>query len=94
MSVEDIMLQRVVDFPSQLEEALEIGRQSKITAVGKTIDKVVVLGMGGSGFGANLVAELVYNELKVPYLVSKSYQVANYIDENTLIVMMLIYIKL
>ncbi|HMP31094.1 MAG TPA: SIS domain-containing protein, partial [Saprospiraceae bacterium] len=77
----DQLIQR---FPAQLVEALEIGENAVVTPHSKEINKIFVAGMGGSGIGADFVAEFVVNELKVPYLVGKGYDIPSYIDENTL----------
>lgn len=79
-----MMDQLVQRFPAQLVEALEIGRNAKITPSKEPIHKVYVAGLGGSGIGANFVGEFVRAECPVPYLVGKGYHVPNYIDKNTL----------
>ena len=79
-----MMDQLIQRFPAQLVEALEIGENAVVTPHSKEINKIFVAGMGGSGIGADFVAEFVVNELKVPYLVGKGYDIPSYIDENTL----------
>lgn len=71
-------------FPAQLAEALEIGREAKLSDPESVINKVFVAGMGGSGIGGNFVADMVADECKVPYLVNKGYSIPSYVDENTL----------
>ncbi len=71
-------------FPAQLAESLEIGEAATITAPEKTINKIYVAGLGGSGIGGDFVAEMVADECKVPYLVGKGYGIPAYVDENTL----------
>lgn len=71
-------------FSFQLKEALEIGETVEIRKGDHKISKVLVIGMGGSGIGGNIVAEIVKEECKVPYLVSKSYSIPAYADKNTL----------
>jgi len=71
-------------FPAQLKEALEIGNNAKINKHHTELHKVYVAGLGGSGIGANFVAEFVRSECKLPYTVGKGYSIPNYVDENTL----------
>ena len=71
-------------FSDQLKEALEIGEAANIIEGDQNINKVLVVGMGGSGIGGNIVAEIIREECKVPYLVSKSYSIPAYTDKNTL----------
>lgn len=77
----DDMIQR---FPAQLREALEIGRNASISPLDKTPHQIYVAGLGGSGIGANFVAEFVRDELKIPYLVGKGYDIPAYIGPDTL----------
>lgn len=80
------MDQLIERFPSQLIEALEIGEAATINAHSEKIDKVFVAGMGGSGIGANFVAEFITDECKLPYIIGKSYHIPAWIDKNTLFV--------
>lgn len=79
-----MMDQLIQRFPAQLTEALEIGENAVINTPAEPINKVFVAGMGGSGIGADFVAEFIVNECKVPYLVGKGYDIPSYIDQNTL----------
>lgn len=81
-----MMDQLIERFPSQLIEALEIGEAATINAHSEKIDKVFVAGMGGSGIGANFVAEFITDECKLPYIIGKSYHIPAWIDKNTLFV--------
>lgn len=81
-----MMDQLIERFPSQLNEALEIGEASSINAHTEIINKVYVAGLGGSGIGANFVAEFIADECKIPYLIGKSYSNPAFIDKSTLYV--------
>ncbi|HEY1037920.1 MAG TPA: bifunctional phosphoglucose/phosphomannose isomerase [Bacteroidia bacterium] len=72
-------------FPLQLEEALAIAEKSVLTKK-ENIHQVLVTGLGGSGIGGSVVAELVQNECKVPVLVNKDYFLPAYINQHTLVV--------
>lgn len=78
------MDQLIARFPEQLKEALEIGAQAEIRPHSHDINKVYVAGLGGSGIGANFVAEFVRDEAKIPYLVGKGYHIPAFIDAYTL----------
>lgn len=78
------MDQLIAKFPAQLTEALEIGKKAEIRPHDQPINKVYVAGLGGSGIGANFVAEFVRDECPVPYIVGKSYDIPAYVDKNTL----------
>jgi len=74
----------IEQFPDQIIEALEIGEKAVINAHDKDINRVYVAGLGGSGIGANYVAEFIREESAVPYCVGKGYSIPKYINENTL----------
>lgn len=71
-------------FPAQLAEALEIGANANINPHHKPIHKVIVVGLGGSGIGADFVSEMIKGECNVPYLINKGYSIPAFVDEHTL----------
>ena len=50
------------------------------------VDKVVVLGMGGSAIGGDLVSSLVASEARLPILVYRDYDLPAFIDDQTLVI--------
>lgn len=78
------MKDMIARFPVQLVEAMEIGRNAKITSAQNPIHKIYAAGLGGSGIGATFVSEFVREECPVPYTVGKGYHIPAYIDKNTL----------
>ena len=49
------------------------------------IDKVVVLGMGGSAIGGDLASSLAALEAKLPVLVHRDYHLPAFVDSRTLV---------
>jgi glucose/mannose-6-phosphate isomerase len=78
-----MMDQLIARFPDQLDEALAIGRQAKLTRPDR-IDHVFVTGLGGSGIGGNFVAEFVRDRCPIPYVVGKSYDIPAWVGQGTL----------
>jgi glucose/mannose-6-phosphate isomerase len=78
------MIELVERFPAQLTEALEIGRNATLNKHTTAIRNVFVSGLGGSGIGANFTYEFVREELKVPFTVSKGYDIPKWVGKNTL----------
>lgn len=82
---ENIMMdQLVARFTEQLKEALEIGRAANITKPETPFKNVFVSGLGGSGIGGNFAYEFVRDELKIPFVVSKSYDIPAFVGPGTL----------
>ena len=76
----------IAAFPAQLKEAVEIGEKIKLTAAVKPIHNIVVIGMGGSGIGADFAIEFSADFRKVPMLTCKSYTLPAFVNENSLVI--------
>jgi len=74
------------NFPAQLAEAIDIGRKNKIDLGGKKFLNVVISGLGGSGIGGTIVAEVVSDESTAPILVNKDYFLPAFVNENSLVI--------
>lgn len=75
----------VANFSKQLQEALNIAQQSKISSP-KKIDAILITGLGGSGIGGTNVAELAIKTSTVPVVISKDYFIPAFVNENTLVI--------
>lgn len=76
----------VANFSKQLQEAITIGSNAKLTASSNTISNVLICGLGGSGIGGSIVSELVVGNATVPINVTKGYFIPAYVNENTLVI--------
>ncbi|MBC7885500.1 MAG: bifunctional phosphoglucose/phosphomannose isomerase [Saprospiraceae bacterium] len=81
-----MMDQLIKEFHTQLKDALEIGESASIRKHKYAINKVVIAGMGGSGIGGALVADMIYDESTCPYIVHNGYKLPSYIDDHTLVI--------
>ena len=50
------------------------------------VSKVVILGMGGSAIGGDLVSSLVTSEAKLPIIIHRGYNVPAFINSKTLVI--------
>lgn len=80
------MNELIADFPNQLVDALAIGEKIALTADYAGIENIVVVGMGGSGIGANYVAAIVAAELRLPFLVHKGYVLPAFVGKKSLVI--------
>ena len=80
------MLARIKDLPMQCRQAWQAAMDFKLPVDYNDIDKVVVLGMGGSAIGGDLVRSLVQAESKVPIIVHRDYGLPAYVDGRTLLI--------
>lgn len=76
----------ITNFSAQLTEALTIGKEAKLSKPAQGIQNIVVSGLGGSGIGGNLTAEITEAERKVPFIVNKDYFIPGFVDEHSLVI--------
>lgn len=71
-------------FGKQLEDALELANKAVITPQRKGIRNVVASGLGGSAFGGEIVKGYIAGKAKVPFVISREYDIPAYVGRNTL----------
>ena len=76
----------VANFPQQLREAVEIGAKAKLNGPKQSVKNILITGLGGSGIGGTIAAEIVFNECPVPITVNKDYFIPSFVNEETLVI--------
>ena len=77
---------RIAALPEQIDEAWAAGRALALPAAYRDAQRVVVLGMGGSGIGGSLMQALAVDiGARVPVSVVRGYMLPAYVDERTLV---------
>ena len=76
----------ISDFTKHLSHALEIGQSTFLDDSMADIHNVLICGLGGSGIGGTIVADLVADHINVPICSSKDYNIPNFVDQNTLVI--------
>jgi len=84
----DGMYDKIYNFPDQIKQAREIGNSLELDSSGyyKEISNIVVIGMGGSAIGGDLVRSYLSNSLNIPFHICRNYRLPNFVDENSLII--------
>ncbi|MCP4705607.1 MAG: bifunctional phosphoglucose/phosphomannose isomerase [candidate division Zixibacteria bacterium] len=83
----DKMYDKIYNFPEQLSEALEIGRNIQIDAKQYSdIKNIVVAGMGGSAIGGDTARTYLAKKLNIPFFVCRHYNLPGFVDDKTLII--------
>jgi glucose/mannose-6-phosphate isomerase len=75
------MLQAIKDFPAQCRAALNL---PKGISVPDQIDHIVVIGMGGSAMGGDLL-KIYMADSDIPVLVNRDYKLPRFVNENSLV---------
>jgi len=80
------MLARIHELPWQCEQAWQTAMTVNLPADYSKVDKVVILGMGGSAIGGDLVSSLAASEARIPVLVHRDYDLPAFADSRTLVI--------
>ena len=80
------MLGKVAELPRQLAQARRVAAALDLSSRHTDVDAVVVLAMGGSAIGAELVAAAAGDRLRVPLIVHRDYGLPAGVGERTLVV--------
>ncbi len=80
------MIERIKELPAQCKQAWQAAMDFNLPPHYANVDKVVILGMGGSAIGGDLVRSLAQSELKVPVIVHRDYALPPFVDVRTLVI--------
>lgn len=81
------MYNRIFDLPEHLEDALTIGGKWEINRDDFAgVVNIVLIGMGGSAIGGDLVRSYLSSKLEIPFQVCRHYQLPEYVDDETLVI--------
>ena len=80
------MREHLRGFPEQCQKAWEKVQEFKVPPEYTKISNVVILGMGGSAIGGDIVRRLALAESKLPVWVHRDYRLPAFVDANTLVI--------
>jgi glucose/mannose-6-phosphate isomerase len=72
--------------PNFCEEAWKSAMAFELPEDYAGINKVVILGMGGSAIGGDLLSSYIMNEAKAPIILQRDFTLPAFVDENTLVI--------
>ncbi|MBI4115883.1 MAG: bifunctional phosphoglucose/phosphomannose isomerase [Candidatus Omnitrophica bacterium] len=79
------MVNLLRNFSKQVEDAIQIGEGSEVPrSIGKNVDKILFVGMGGSAIGGDVIRSLFSAESSLAIGVSRHYDLPKFIDSKTL----------
>ena len=80
------MYDRLLDFHTQIEDAVRIGKEASLKLSVKGVANIVLTGMGGSAIGGDLLRSYLVDELRVPFIVNRHYALPGFIDRGSLVI--------
>ena len=80
------MRERIRELPQQCLKAWQQALSFKLPRPYSKIDRIIILGMGGSAIGGDLLNSLASLESKTPISVCRDYNLPHFVDANTLVI--------
>ena len=80
------MLNHLHEFPEQCQRAWEKGLKFDLPRGYARPNKVIILGMGGSAIGGDIVRRLALAESKTVVWIDRDYSLPPFVDEDTLVI--------
>lgn len=82
----DNVLKTFEDSNKQFEQIFKEFQINDFKNKFKSIDKILVCGMGGSALGPHFVRSVFSDKISIPIIISNEYNLPNWVDKKTLIV--------
>jgi glucose/mannose-6-phosphate isomerase len=80
------MLRHIKELPRQCQQAWQEAMGFALPFDGREVNKVVILGMGGSAIGGDLTRSLVEPEAKIPVIIHRDYGLPPFVDDKSLVI--------
>ncbi len=78
------MKQLIIDFTKQIAKAIEIGNTYTPTETEREFSNVLISGLGGSGIGGTIAAEVLASEANIPIATNNGYFIPGFVGAETL----------
>jgi glucose/mannose-6-phosphate isomerase len=81
------MYDKIYHFPEQLENAKAIGQKANPDkALSEDVRNIIVVGMGGSAIGGDLVRSYLNGIIKIPFHICRHYRLPAFVDNHSLVI--------
>ena len=82
----DGMFSQLGEMPAHCQRAWQMAQKLELPGDYSQVNKVIILGMGGSAIGGDLLRSLVGPEAKLPIFVQREYDLPGFVDSQTLVI--------
>ena len=82
----DDMYQSIWDFPENIIDAIELSENITLKNEYRDLNNIIIAGMGGSAIGGDVVYSLIKNEIKIPFVVNRGYDLPAWANSSTLLI--------
>ncbi|MBC7320043.1 bifunctional phosphoglucose/phosphomannose isomerase [bacterium] len=80
------MYQKIYNLPEQILSAWEVGKNVDISHLARSWNNIVLVGMGGSAIGGDIIKSLGYWDLKIPFSIVRDYMLPGFVNKDTLLI--------
>ena len=80
------MKDAIYNFADDIDRAAEIGKKIVLNKKYNAIHNIIVAGMGGSAIGGDINKMLLNNDLSIPLIISRNYNIPKWANKHTLLV--------
>ena len=80
------MYQSIWDFPDNIIDAIKLSEKIALKNEYPLVDNVIIAGMGGSAIGGDVVYSLIKNEIRIPFIVNRGYDLPVWVNSSTFII--------
>lgn len=80
------MYDLIKGFPGQVEEAVSIGKKTSIKLNMRSVEHIVLCGLGGSAIGGDLLRTYLADELRIPFIINRNYTLPDFVGTNSLVI--------
>ena len=81
-----MMRSLIEQLPNHIEESVVIFNSSNININVGSIKNIIIAGLGGSGIGATIVADLARAHATLPVVITKDYFIPSFVGKETLLI--------
>ena len=80
-----LLLRHISGFSEQCQRAVDIAKACPNFSKPKKVQNIVILGMGGSAIGGDVLKTLFINECPIPIIVNRNYDLPQFVNEKSLV---------
>jgi len=80
------MKELIASFTDHLRTAIDISETVDLGVPITGVDNILIIGLGGSGIGGNVAAQILSDEIKVPIISCKDYNIPAFVTDRTMVI--------
>jgi glucose/mannose-6-phosphate isomerase len=80
------MKELVSNFSNQIREAISIAQKASLSPATSELHNILITGLGGSGIGGTITADLIAPEATLPVTINKTYTIPAFVNKHTLVI--------